>query len=78
MLDAKDLMSRPAPYPRHHTTARPEGIGAMGMDRNLALFELRQLQGADGPVIPEKWGNLMQTFARVVATLTPDDDLAPP
>jgi len=77
-LDPKDLMSPPAPYPRHHTTARPEGIGAMGMDGNLALFELRQLQGADGPLVPEKWGNLMQTFARVVATLTSDDELAPP
>jgi hypothetical protein len=75
--DTKDAMSPPPGYPRHHTVAQPEGLGAYGADNNLLLlFELRDLHG-EGPLPPERWLELARAVCRLVAIAEEDDRLNP-
>lgn len=70
---AKDLISPPPGYPRHEDTAEPEGVGAMGTDGRLSLFEMRDL---GGPLEKEHWLALAELIARTVGEVTGDDRLA--
>jgi hypothetical protein len=70
--DPKDLLSPPPGYPRHHETPEPEGVGAMGTDGPLSLFEMRDL---GGPLEKERWLGLAELIARTVGEVTGDDRL---
>ncbi|MEU6811841.1 DUF4157 domain-containing protein [Streptomyces sp. NPDC046831] len=70
---AKDLLSPPPGYPRHHETAAPEGMGAMETDdENLSLFEIRDL---GGPLEVDQWTGLAVFIAKMVGEATDDDRL---
>ncbi|MGC0375323.1 DUF4157 domain-containing protein [Streptomyces sp. SAI-229] len=70
--DPKDLLSPPPGYPRHHETTEREGVGAMGADGPLSLFEMRDL---GGPLEKESWLGLAELIARTVGEVTGDEAL---
>jgi hypothetical protein len=79
----KDLLSPPPGFPRHvydDETKQPEGLGAMGPDRDnrkLLLFELRRVT-KDEVCTSEDWLNIMLAFAKVTGIVTSDPALIPP
>jgi hypothetical protein len=75
----KDLLSPPPGYPAHNTlNRRAEGMGAMGMDGSLAVFELRGIGQAlsDQDLPPELWLPLARTVTALAARVTGDAALA--
>jgi hypothetical protein len=79
-VQRKDLLSPPPGFPRHDETPEPEGLGAMGTDRDnpkLLLFELRQLTER-GECKSSQWLAIMTAFAKITGTVTGDRSLLPP
>ena len=77
---AKDLLSPPPGYPRHDDpTHQPaEGIGTMGMDGSLAVFELRDiLNGVNKTIAADDLMKLTAEVARIVAIANDDKALMP-
>ncbi|KAL0630563.1 hypothetical protein Q9L58_010589 [Maublancomyces gigas] len=78
---AKDMLSPPLGYPRHDDPSHqpPEGIGTMGMDGEMAVFELRDvLNGANKTLNVTEMQELARAIAALVSTANEDRSLKPP
>lgn len=73
----KDLLSPPPGYTSHAAAKEPEGMGAMGVDQTMSLFELRGL-GDGTPITLDQWKPVALKVTEMMAHVEEDGDLLPP